>query len=183
MDMMLYGGKNGYGVASKYAKHDFTYDLAQEGLFKMLERWFKESTSEKIRNWAEDFMTIDTCSECNGLRLKKESLHFKLNEKNIGELAEMDVAELAAWTDNVGKTFSKRQKEIAKDVVKEIRLRLGFLLHVGLDYLSLNRPARSMKMNTLTADYLRDKKRIEVPTVLSDQCLTSRSREWMNWTR
>jgi len=263
MDMMLYGGKNGYGVASKYAKHDFTYDLAQEGLFKMLERWFKESTSEKIRNWAEDFMTIDTCSECNGLRLKKESLHFKLNEKNIGELAEMDVAELAAWTDNVGKTFSKRQKEIAKDVVKEIRLRLGFLLHVGLDYLSLNRPARSlsggeaqrirlatqigsqltgityildepsiglhqrdnqkliealrqlsdigntvlvvehdkdimlasdylidmgpgagklggelvaegmpkefMKMNTLTADYLRDKKRIEVPTIEIDQ--------------
>ncbi len=144
MDIMLYGGKNGYGVASKYAKHDFTYDLAQEGLFKMLERWFKESTSEKIRNWAEDFMTIDTCSECNGLRLKKESLHFKLNDKNIGELAEMDVAELTDWTDNVGKTFSKRQKEIAKDVVKEIRLRLGFLLHVGLDYLSLNRPARSL---------------------------------------
>jgi len=144
MDILLYGGKNGYGVASKYAKHDFTYDLAQEGLFKMLERWFKESTSEKIRNWAEDFMTIDICSECNGLRLKKESLHFKLNEKNIGELAEMDVAELANWTDNVGKTFSKRQKEIAKDVVKEIRLRLGFLLHVGLDYLSLNRPARSL---------------------------------------
>ena len=90
MDIMLYGGKNGYGVKSKYSKHDFTYDLAQEGLFKMLERWYKESTSEKIRNWAEDFMTIDICSECNGLRLKKESLHFKLNEKNIGELAEMD---------------------------------------------------------------------------------------------
>jgi len=144
MDIMLYGGKNGYGVKSKYSKHDFTYDLAQEGLFKMLERWYKESTSEKIRNWAEDFMTVDICSECNGLRLKKESLHFKLNEKNIGELAEMDVAELTNWTDNVSKTFSKRQKEIAKDVVKEIRLRLGFLLHVGLDYLSLNRPARSL---------------------------------------
>ena len=144
MDIMLYGGKNGYGVKSKYSKHDFTYDLAQEGLFKMLERWYKESTSEKIRNWAEDFMTVDICSECNGLRLKKESLHFKLHEKNIGELAEMDVAELTNWTENVSKTFSKRQQEIAKDVVKEIRLRLGFLLHVGLDYLSLNRPARSL---------------------------------------
>ena len=143
MDLMLYGGQLGYGTVKK-TKNDLVYDLAQEGLFKMLERWFKESTSEKIRNWAEDFMTIDTCSECNGLRLKKASLHFKLNDKNIGELAEMDVAQLTDWTDNVTKTFSKRQKEIAKDVVKEIRLRLGFLLHVGLDYLSLNRPARSL---------------------------------------
>lgn len=144
MEIILHGGKKGYGMGTRKVAHDFVYDLGQEGLFSMLERWFKESTSEKIRNWAEDFMTIDVCPECLGLRLKKESLHFKLNNRNIGELAEMDVAELTDWTDNVEQTFSKRQKEIGKDVIKEIRLRLGFLLHVGLDYLSLNRPARTL---------------------------------------
>ena len=84
LDIILEGGDESYDVNLKYAKHDFTYNLAYEGLKNMLGRWYKDSTSDKIRKWAEDFMTVDTCPECNGYRLKKESLHFKLGEKNIG---------------------------------------------------------------------------------------------------
>ena len=89
-------------------------------------------------------MTIDTCPDCNGLRLNKESLHFKLGEKNISELAQMDIGELAEWMEKIDKKLSTRQKAIAKDILKEIRLRIGFLMHVGLDYLSLDRPARTL---------------------------------------
>ena len=78
------------------------------------------------------------------MRLKKESLHFKINERNIAELAELGIVELAEWMKEVDPHLSDRQKAIAKDVLKEIRLRLGFLLHVGLDYLTLNRPARTL---------------------------------------
>ena len=89
-------------------------------------------------------MTIDECPDCCGQRLRKESLHFKLGEKNISELSVMDVEQLAHWMANIEAGLSERQQLIAKDILKEIRLRLGFLLHVGLDYLSLNRPARTL---------------------------------------
>ena len=141
---ILYGGNESFDVNLKYSKHDFTYNLAYEGLVKMLTRWYQDSSSEKIRRWAEDFMMVDTCGTCGGMRLKRESLHFKLNEKNIAELAEMDISVLADWMNDLDNHLSERQLLIAKDILKEIRLRLGFLLHVGLDYLTLNRPARTL---------------------------------------
>lgn len=144
LDTILNGGDDSFEVSVNYGKEDYSYNLAYEGLLQMLERWYKNSTSEKIRRWAEDFLSIDKCSECGGLRLKKESLHFKINEKNIGELAELDITDLYNWMDNVEEGLSERQGLIAKDILKEIRFRLGFLLHVGLDYLSLNRPARTL---------------------------------------
>ena len=145
LDAILNGGNDeSFDVSLKYSKHDFTYNLAYEGLVNMLGRWYRDSTSDKIRRWAEDFMTIDTCPECNGQRLKKESLHFKLAEKNIADLAEMDISELTHWMNELDQHLSERQNAIAKEVLKEIRLRLGFLLHVGLDYLNLNRPARTL---------------------------------------
>ena len=144
INCILHGGNDSFEVNLRYSKHDFTYNLAHEGLINMLSRWYKESSSDKIRRWAEDFMTIDKCSECNGHRLKKESLHFKLNERNIAELSEMDIEELIAWIDRLGKSLSARKQLIARDILKEIKLRLGFLLHVGLDYLNLNRPARTL---------------------------------------
>lgn len=143
LDTILYGGAS-VKVKKKYVAHDFVYDLAYEGLIKMLERWYKESTSEKIRSWAEAFMTVDTCPDCEGYRLKKASLHFKFNNKHIGQLAEMDIAQLTDWMETSDKKLTKRQQQIAKDILKEIKLRLGFLMHVGLDYLSLNRPARTL---------------------------------------
>jgi len=144
LDAILYGGSDDFDVDLRYSKHDFTYNLAHEGITNMLERWFRESTSEKIRRWAEDFMTVDTCETCQGYRLRKESLHFKLGKKNIGELAHMDLSELYEWFSDIESHLDKKQKEIAKDILKEIRLRLGFLLEVGLDYLNLDRQARTL---------------------------------------
>ncbi len=144
LDAILHGGSEDFDVDLRYSKHDLTYNLAHEGITNMLERWFRESSSEKIRRWAEDFMTIDKCEDCNSYRLRKESLHFKLGDKHIGELAQMDLVDLYEWFSTIEKHLDKKQLEIARDVLKEIRLRLGFLLEVGLDYLNLNRPARTL---------------------------------------
>jgi excinuclease ABC subunit A len=142
MNIILNGGADGIKVPN--VKHDFVYNLATDGIVKMLERWYRDTTSEKTRQWAEEFMTVDTCAACEGMRLKKESLHFKIDEKNIAELAEMDLSDLGDWFENLQKRISERQFQIGREVLKEIKLRLGFLLHVGLDYLTLNRPARTL---------------------------------------
>ncbi|HMQ46918.1 MAG TPA: excinuclease ABC subunit UvrA [Saprospiraceae bacterium] len=123
---------------------EYYFNLAQEGLFNMMLRWYEDTGSEKIRQWAEEFMTIATCSSCQGYRLKKEALYFKIGDYHIGELSEMDIVQLREKMEAISQDMSERQQMIAKDILKEIRLRLGFLLHVGLDYLTLNRPARSL---------------------------------------
>ncbi len=143
LDVILNGGEE-LDVKVSYSKHDFVYNLANEGLKAMIERWQSTSTSEKIRRWAEDFMTVITCPDCAGYRLKKESRHFKLGEKHIGELAVMDLNILQEWFSGIDKKLDKKQSTIAKDVLKEIKMRLQFLLDVGLDYLSLNRPTRTL---------------------------------------
>ncbi len=143
LQVILHGGDESFKTVSNY-QHEQVYDLGFEGLVSQLERWYKESTSEKIRQWAESYLTISTCDECQGMRLKKESLHFKINDKNIAELAEMDLGILHDWMNGLEANLSERQLTIGKDVLKEIRLRLGFLMHVGLDYLTLNRTARTL---------------------------------------
>ena len=144
LDVILYGaGKEGASKSSS-GYQEYWFDLESEGLVNMLERWYEDTTSEKIRQWAEEFLTLDACPDCAGKRLKKESLHFKINEKNIGELAEMDLLVLQEWMENIEEQLSERDRIIAKDILKEIRLRLGFLLDVGLEYLVLNRPARTL---------------------------------------
>jgi excinuclease ABC subunit A len=144
LDIILHGGGEPMKLPSISSDNEWVFSLAQEGLFKQLKRWYEETGSEKIRQWAEDFMTVDTCPECQGQRLKKESLHFKIAERNIAELADMDIQALANWMDELDNKLTDRQLTIGKDVLKEIRLRIGFLLHVGLDYLSLNRTARTL---------------------------------------
>ncbi|MEO0724790.1 MAG: excinuclease ABC subunit UvrA [Bacteroidota bacterium] len=144
LETILNGGDDSFRVRGRSKKQDFSYNLAKEGLVPMLKRWYDNSTSEKVRRWAEDFMTISTCPSCNGQRLRKEALHFKINEKNIADLAEMDLIALNEWMQNVDQHLSERQLLIARDILKEIRFRLEFLLQVGLDYLSLNRPGRTL---------------------------------------
>ncbi len=144
MNIILNGGDKGFGTSVKYSKNEMIYNLAYEGLINMLERWFGESTSERIRNWAEDYLSIVTCPECNGYRLKKSSLHYKIDGKNIGELAQMDLSDLVNWFEKIEDRLSKKQNLIAKDVIKEIRERLGFLMEVGLDYISLDRPTMTL---------------------------------------
>jgi excinuclease ABC subunit A len=120
------------------------FDSVFEGVIPMIKRWFNSSSSEAIRNWAEGFMKMDTCPDCNGARLKKDSLWFKVDNKNISELSEYDLDELMKWFADIEKRISKRQQTIAKEVLKEIRDRLQFLLNVGLNYLSINRPTRTL---------------------------------------
>lgn len=144
LEQILYGETGKDGESRFYDSNDYSSNILEEGLVHMIKRWYQETTSEKIRAWAEDFMTIMECPECNGYRLKKESLHFKIGEKNIGELSSMDLIELNDWFQDLDDRLSDRQRQIARDVIKEIRLRLRFLLHVGLDYLHLNRQARTL---------------------------------------
>jgi len=144
LDIILHGGNDSFAHNPSYGQHDLVYNLANEGLFNMIGRWFRDSTSEKIRKWAEDFMMVKTCPACDGFRLKKASLHFKLGEKHIGDLATMDLSDLMDWMKTINKKLDKKQLAIANEVLKEIKLRLGFLLEVGLDYLSLNRPTRTL---------------------------------------
>ncbi len=123
---------------------DRWYTLEFGGLTKLIKRCFSNSISENMRRWAEDFMEKTTCDECNGTRLKKEALYFKVDEKNISELAQMDIKDLHAWFSDVDVRMSDKQNIIAKDILKEIRARIGFIMNVGLEYLSLDRPTRTL---------------------------------------
>ncbi len=115
-----------------------------EGVAAMIIRWFSESSSDAVREWAEKFMTLKTCTACKGTRLKAESLWFRIDGKHIAELAEMNLMKLNDWFLNLEKRLDSKQLLIAKDILKEIRSRLGFLLDVGLGYLSLGRPTRTL---------------------------------------
>ncbi len=121
------------------------YEGEFEGIIPMLKRWFAgNSQSESLREWVEKFMELKTCHSCQGARLKKESLWFKIDEKNISEISDMNLDKLLLWFANIEKRLSNKQNQIAKDILKEIRERVQFLLDVGLTYLSLNRPSRSL---------------------------------------
>lgn len=142
LDVILFGDDVPVAVSSK--KYPGTqWNTKFEGIIRFLEKQKKEGT-EKTRKWIEDFMTVKTCPSCNGSRLKKESLHFLIADTNISQLAEMDIQALADWFVGLEERLTARQKQIAPEVLKEIRKRIGFLLDVGLDYLTLNRPLRTL---------------------------------------
>ncbi len=115
-----------------------------EGVSKFVEESYHSSASEKIKSWAEGFMKISTCHTCEGSRLKKESLYFQLDGLNIYQLSSMDIGALAAWVENLEERLSDRQRLIGVEVLKELKKRIGFLLQVGLDYLALDRPAKTL---------------------------------------
>lgn len=120
------------------------YTLNKGGLVGLLKRCFRFTTSEGIRSWAEGFMEQHTCPTCNGTRLKKESLWFKIDGKNIGELAQLDLTDLQQWFIGLEDRMNDKQRQIAKELLKEIRARINFILDVGLDYLALDRPSKSL---------------------------------------
>jgi excinuclease ABC subunit A len=148
LDLLLFGDKNINPSLEVDADDDTVPDAytgSYEGIIPMLKRWFSSSHStENLREWVQQFMTLKTCSTCNGARLKKESLWFKIEDRNIAELSEMNLDNLAAWFDGLELRISNKQATIAKDVLKEIRERLQFLLNVGLTYLTLNRSSRTL---------------------------------------
>jgi len=142
IQILLYGDKMDVAVDS--VKYPGTkWNTTFEGILNFLQKQ-KEGGSDKIQKWISDFTSTRQCPECEGYRLKKESLHFKIAEKHIGELAHMDITTLGEWFANVEERMTERQKIIGAEVLKEIRKRIGFLLDIGLNYLSLNRPLRTL---------------------------------------
>ncbi len=142
IDIILHGDSVPVAVSSvKYPGTDWNTKF--EGIITFLEKQKTQGT-DKTREWIEDFTSTRICPECEGLRLKKESLHFRIADKNIGELAEFNITKLAKWFEGIEEKLSDRQQVIAGEILKEIRKRIGFLLDVGLDYLSLNRPLRTL---------------------------------------
>lgn len=144
MDMILYGGNEKFSVVSKVMGITKDYKIDFEGISNFIKNQYDNSDSTSIKRWAKEFMDENDCAACEGTRLRKESLYFKLNGKNIGELVQMDIAELSDWFANLDRHLSEKQKVIAVEVVKEITARLQFLLDVGLNYLSLNRSSKSL---------------------------------------
>ncbi len=148
LNILLYGNPEGSSLEIADMDEMPTgqpYEGEFEGIIPMLKRWFAGSnTSETLREWVEKFMELKRCPTCKGARLKKESLWFKVDEKNIAELSDMNLDKLYNWFSNVEKRLSNKQNLIAKDILKEIRERVQFLLDVGLTYLSLSRPSRSL---------------------------------------
>ncbi len=121
-----------------------SYSVKFEGVISFIERQAEETTSAPLLRWAHSFMNKVTCSECEGKRLKKEAFYFKIGEKNIAELASMDIKDLSEWFIGADKHFGKKELTIAREPLKEIRNRLQFLVDVGLTYLSLNRSSKSL---------------------------------------
>jgi len=148
LDLLLYGDaaeNTSFDVLLNDETIPDTYTGNYEGIIPMLKRWFSSSYStETLRAWVEKYMELKKCETCNGARLKKESLWFKVNEKNISQLSEMNLNKLMDWFNGVEKRLNNKQNAIAKDLLKEIRERLQFLLDVGLTYISLNRPSRTL---------------------------------------
>lgn len=137
---------NGSSEVIKIKEKDGSYSqITFEGIASFIHNQLNEETSSKeIEKWAHGFMNRINCPECNGTRLKKESLHFKILDKNIAELSELDVLRLKEFFDGIEKKLSKTQNAIAVEILKELRKRIQFLLDVGLHYLSMSRPTRSL---------------------------------------
>lgn len=142
IEVLLYGDK--VEVAVDSVKYPGTqWNTTFEGIVNFLQK-YQEGSSDKIQEWVAEFTVSKTCPECQGFRLKKEALHFKLDGTHIGELAMLDIQGLATWFEGLESRLSDKQQRIAAEVLKEIRKRIGFLLDIGLDYLSLNRPLRTL---------------------------------------
>ncbi len=148
VNLLLYGNEEGVGSSdidyNEPTVNGNIYLDEYEGIIPQLKRWFTGGTTEALREWVEQFMELKKCPECNGARLRKESLWFKIDNKNISELSEVNLDKLMKWFDGLEKRLSDKQQIIGKDVLKEIRERLQFLLDVGLNYLTLNRSARTL---------------------------------------
>jgi len=144
LNIILHGGNEQFSVESKNLGVTRNYKIDFEGIVAFINSQYNDSNSTSIKRWAKEYMNHNDCSVCNGSRLKKESLHFKVNEKNISELAKMDIVDLTLWIADLDNHLSEKQQQIASEVIKEIRTRLQFLLDVGLDYLALDRSSKTL---------------------------------------
>lgn len=144
MSIILYGSSESFTVTREYLGTQSTYSTPFEGVVNVIRKMNEENAPASILKWANSFMNETECPECHGQRLKKEALYFRLNGKNIAELADMDVNSLSQWLDDLPNHLDEKQKEISHDILGEIKKRISFLLNVGIDYLNMNRPAKSL---------------------------------------
>jgi excinuclease ABC subunit A len=144
MQMILYGGKDKFSINSKDLGVTREYKIDFEGISNFIKNQYDESATTSIKRWAKDFMDEINCPVCDGSRLKKEALFFRVNEKNITELCDMDISDLTAWFQDLNSHLTDKQLLIASEVVKEIKDRLNFLMNVGLNYLALSRSSKSL---------------------------------------
>ncbi len=144
MQVLLYGGKEKFSKASKTLGIHIDYNIDFDGLVPFLQHQHDESESRALKRWAAAFMDELSCEDCLGTRLKKSSNYFLIDGHSISQLTAMEIAELQRWLRDVEKRLSSRQQAIASEVLKEIRNRIQFLMDVGLGYLSLDRPSKSL---------------------------------------
>ena len=144
IEEVLYGSDERIKIKSSLIGTSSDYFVTFEGVIKYIQMLQEKDASATAQKWADQFAMTTVCPECKGQRLNKEALHFRLHDKNICELANMDISELYEWINQVDAHLSDKQQLIASEILKEIRTRLKFLLDVGLDYLSLNRTSVSL---------------------------------------
>lgn len=144
LNMILHGGKDKFTINSKDLGVTREYKIDFEGISNFIKNQYDESSSTTLKRWAKDFMDEIDCPVCDGSRLKKEALFFRVNEKNITELCDMDISDLTAWFRDLENHLTDKQLLIASEVVKEIKDRLNFLMNVGLNYLALSRSSKSL---------------------------------------
>ncbi|MGE5393639.1 MAG: excinuclease ABC subunit UvrA [Candidatus Saccharibacteria bacterium] len=144
MNAILFGTNERIQLKNSPLGVSMNYMMTYEGIIKYIDLQKDDNPSQKAQKWANQFVRENPCPECNGQRLKKESLFFRIDEKNISELARMDISELSQWLDGLENRLSDRQQKIATEIIKEIRDRIRFLLDVGLKYLSLDRTSRTL---------------------------------------
>ena len=143
-DVIFFGGNEKFEVESKQLGITRSYKIDFEGVATFIQNTFDVNESTSLKRWAKEYMDKIPCPECGGTRLRKESLYFKVNDKNIAELANMDIVELADWFKNLESNLSETQQKIASEIIKEVRSRLQFLIDVGLTYLALDRGSKSL---------------------------------------
>ncbi|MCB2196581.1 MAG: excinuclease ABC subunit UvrA [Bacteroidetes bacterium] len=144
LDIILYGSDENFKLLNTPLGKSSNYFLSFEGIVNYINNFQQDKAADNGRKWTDQYVKKVTCPKCNGDRLKEESLHFKVADKNIAELSSMDIDQLQNWLQGIDNQLSEKQKLIAHDILKEIRERLSFLLDVGLNYLALNRTARSL---------------------------------------
>ena len=141
---VLYGSLENVRIDKELVHTTSDYFVAFDGIIKYLRQVMENDDSAAGQKWADQFMAEVQCPVCHGQRLNREALSFKIWDKNISELASMDISELREWLDQAEEHLDNQQRQIATEILKEIRTRLDFLLEVGLDYLALNRPSASL---------------------------------------
>ncbi|MBI9063012.1 MAG: excinuclease ABC subunit UvrA [Marinilabiliaceae bacterium] len=144
LDIILHGSSEPITLKNTPLGSSSNYYLSFEGVIKYILDQQDSDTSMKARKWANQFIKNSTCNQCDGQRLNREALHFKIDQKNIAELANMDMGLLHEWFQGLEERLTEKQRTIGHEVLKEIRSRLGFLMDVGLEYLALNRSAMTL---------------------------------------